>query len=89
MTEFEFEGGWSNWERHPHSSELIYLLSGAADLTLDDGSADGSRTVKLRGKGLVVVPPNTWHTATAMERSTMLVITLGRGTEHKPRMIDK
>lgn len=68
---------------HPNGEEIVYLLSGAMDLTLDNKD-DELQTVKLRGKGLVIIPRNTWHTAKVLEPSKMLVITFGKDTQVKP-----
>ena len=82
ITEFEFEEDWQTWEMHPHGEEIVYLLSGAMDLTLEkDG---GKETIKLCPKGLVIIPRGTWHTAKVFEPSKMLVITFGKDTEIKP-----
>lgn len=82
ITEFEFTEDWQTWEMHPHGEEIVYLLSGAIDLTLDrDGDL---QTVELRGKGLIIIPRNTWHTAKVLEPSKMLVITFGKDTQVKP-----
>ena len=79
VTEFEFTENWTSWEMHPNGEEIVYLLSGAMDLILDTG--DRQKTIELRGKGLVVIPRQTWHTAKVFEPSNMLVITLGKETQ--------
>lgn len=56
--------------------------SGAMDLTLDRDNE--LQTFKLRGKGLVIIPRSTWHTAKVLEPSKMLVITFGKDTQVKP-----
>ena len=83
ISEFVFDEDWKTWEMHPHGEEVVYMLSGAMDLTLEkDGGDDGERrTVELRGKGLVVVPRGTWHTARVLEKSSVLVMTLGKETQ--------
>lgn len=81
ITEFESTEDWQSWEMHPHAEEIVYLLSGAADLILEkDGN---QKKFELRGKGLVIVPPETWHTAKIFEPSLFLVITLGKETQHR------
>ena len=66
---------------HPHGEEIVYLLSGSLDLILE---RDGiSEIIKLRSKGLVIIPEETWHTAKVFEPSNMLVITLGKETKVK------
>ena len=82
ITEFYFEEDWQTWEMHPHGEEIVYLLSGSMDLILE---RDGiSEKIELRGKGLVIIPEETWHTAKVFEPSNMLVITLGKETQIRP-----
>lgn len=79
ITEFNFEADWETWEMHPHAEEIVYLLSGEMDLLLEKDSF--SQTIELRSNGLVIIPPNTWHTAKILKPSKMLVITLGKDTQ--------
>ncbi|MET0752572.1 MAG: cupin [Pyrinomonadaceae bacterium] len=82
ITEFYFDADWESWEMHPNGEEIVYLLSGAMDLTLEkDGE---SQIIELRSKGLTVVPRGTWHTAKVFEPSNVLVITLGDETQTRP-----
>jgi oxalate decarboxylase/phosphoglucose isomerase-like protein (cupin superfamily) len=61
------------------------LLSGAATLLLE--APDGERAVRLLEPGdYVLVPANTWHTARTEVPTTMLFLTPGAGTEHKPAL---
>ena len=81
ITEFQSTEDWQSWEMHPAGEEIVYLLRGAADLILEkDGN---QKKIELRGKGLVIIPPETWHTAKIFEPSVFLVITLGRETKHR------
>ena len=83
MTAFAFSEPWSTWERHPAGEELVMLLSGAATVVLDDSG--GERSVELTSPGsYVLVPPNVWHTARTSVPTTMLFLTPGAGTEHRP-----
>jgi mannose-6-phosphate isomerase-like protein (cupin superfamily) len=85
VSEFECSADWSNWEMHPHADEFVYLLSGAAHMLFEEESS--IRSVRLDGRGAVVVPSGVWHTARVTEPSRMLFITMGAGTVHKP--VDK
>lgn len=59
------------------------LLSGAASLILDDTGTE--RVVELSVPGAyVLVPRNVWHTARTTVPTTMLFLTPGAGTEHRP-----
>ena len=81
ITEFESAEDWTSWEMHPNGEEIVYLLSGAADLILEKEGIQ--KTFELRGKGLVIVPHETWHTAKIFEPSNFLIITLGKETQHR------
>jgi mannose-6-phosphate isomerase-like protein (cupin superfamily) len=83
MSAFTFTGGWETWERHPSGEEVVMLLSGQVTLTLEE--PDGVRSVPLASPGAyVLIPRNIWHTATSAVESTLLFLTPGAGTEHKP-----
>jgi mannose-6-phosphate isomerase-like protein (cupin superfamily) len=83
MSAFTFSAPWPTWERHPAGEELVILLSGSATVVLE--LDDGERSVELRRPGdFVLVPPGTWHTAKTAVTTTMLFLTPGAGTEHRP-----
>lgn len=83
MSAFSFDTDWSNWERHPAGEELVLLLSGSATLVLERD--DGEHSIELRNPGdYVLVAPNTWHTARTTVAATLLFLTPGSGTEHRP-----
>jgi mannose-6-phosphate isomerase-like protein (cupin superfamily) len=80
---FDFEQNWASWERHPHGDELVILLCGKARLLLEQG--DGIERMRLTEPGqFVSIPRGTWHTVHTDGPCSMLFITPGRGTEHKP-----
>jgi mannose-6-phosphate isomerase-like protein (cupin superfamily) len=82
ITEFNFEEDWKSWEMHPNGEEIVYLLTGSMDLILEkDGN---QQIIELRGKGSVIIPRHTWHTAKVFSPSNMLVITLGKDTQIRP-----
>jgi mannose-6-phosphate isomerase-like protein (cupin superfamily) len=83
MSAFTFAEAWSSWERHPAGEELVLLVSGSATIVLEEQGA--RREVALSQPGeFVLVPRNVWHTATTAVRTTMLFLTPGAGTEHRP-----
>lgn len=83
MSAFSFTGAWDSWERHPLGEEVVMLLTGAVTLTLEEPA--GARSVQLTSPGsYVLIPPNTWHTAAADVESTLLFLTPGADTEHRP-----
>jgi mannose-6-phosphate isomerase-like protein (cupin superfamily) len=74
---------WSNWELHPNGDEIIVLIAGSVDLTLDqEGTV---QAVSLRKPGdFVLVEKGTWHTANPQGSATLLFITAAEGTTHRP-----
>ena len=80
---YDFEESWTSWERHPEGDELVVLLRGQVTLLLE--RSDEIERVHLTEPGhFVSIPRGTWHTAHPVEPCTMLFITPGRGTEHRP-----
>jgi hypothetical protein len=79
-----FESDWTSWEMHPRGEELVCLFSGALDFHLERA---GARTaLALRGAGaFAIVPRGAWHTADVIQPSTVLFVTPGEGTSHRPR----
>jgi mannose-6-phosphate isomerase-like protein (cupin superfamily) len=83
MSAFSFSEPWSMWERHPAGEELVMLLSGSVTVVLEELGQE--RTVQLNDPGsYVLVPRNVWHTARTSVQTTMLFLTPGAGTEHRP-----
>ncbi|PKM26759.1 MAG: cupin [Gammaproteobacteria bacterium HGW-Gammaproteobacteria-13] len=83
MSAFSFSADWPSWERHPAGEELVMLLSGSAVLLLEE--ANGERELLLDMVGnYVLVPQGVWHTARTTQPSTLLFLTPGAGTEHRP-----
>lgn len=83
LSAFTFSGPWSSWERHPLGEELVMLLAGACTLYLERDGQEQSFRLEQPGD-LVLVPINTWHTATSDHETTLVFLTPGEGTEHKP-----
>jgi len=77
------EATWTSWERHPAGDEVVVVLSGHQTLIQD---VDGKeRRIELRAGQAVINPRGVWHTADVHEPGSVLFITPGRGTEHRPR----
>lgn len=80
---FTFSEPWSMWERHPAGEELVMLLSGAVSVVLEVSGQE--HPVQLTQPGsYVLVPMNVWHTARTSVPTTVLFLTAGAGTEHRP-----
>ena len=83
LTSFTFSTSWSSWERHPAGEELVLLLSGAATLLVErEGKTE--RIELTKAGDFVLVPRSAWHTAQTRVPTTMLFLTPGAGTEHRP-----
>lgn len=83
IAQFSFDCDWPVWEQHPHGDEVVCLLSGAVELVLE--LPNGHHSVMLERSGsYAVVPKGTWHTARTRVPCTMLFITPGEGTQHRP-----
>lgn len=78
-----FETDWPHWEMHPAGEELIYLLSGAADVVLDDGETE--RTIALRSDApCLLMPRGVWHRFSVIKPGAALFVTAGEETQHRP-----
>lgn len=73
---------WPQWEMHPNGHELLVMLDGRLEITLDqDGRVS---TALLEPGAAVLVPPGAWHVAKVLEPGNMLGVTYGEGTQHRP-----
>lgn len=71
-----------HWERHPAGEELVVVMSGAMDFTLDE--PEGERTVRVSAGQAILVPTNTWHRGVVVAPGRALFVTEGEGTDTKP-----
>ena len=79
-----FREPWTVWEMHPQGAEVVLCIAGS--LTLHQERADGSKQSQQLGRGEYAInEPGTWHTADVVEETTVLFITAGAGTQHRPR----
>lgn len=79
-----FSESWDMWEMHPNGSEVVLCVAGT--LTLHQEAADGSTaTVLLESGHYAINEPGVWHTADVASEATVLFITAGSGTQHRPR----
>jgi quercetin dioxygenase-like cupin family protein len=85
VMQFEFAEDWSTWERHPAGEELVVLISGKAELILEQDGGEEHATTLARPGEFVLVPRGVWHTARVQERCAMLFVTPGEGTENRAR----
>lgn len=78
----EFTQNWTSWEVHPKGDEIVMLLSGKITFVLQLEAGNESVTLEKTGEYLIV-PKNVWHTAKTDEKSKVLFITPGEGTQNK------
>lgn len=83
VTMFTFTESWTNWEMHPHGSELVLVTQG--ELTLLQEEHGQVRRTQLGAGQYAINPPGVWHTADTEGPVTALFITAGLGTEHRER----
>jgi uncharacterized cupin superfamily protein len=80
----EFSENWDMWEMHPVGSEVVMCLKGK--ITLHQERPNGSSVSVALGEGdYAINDPGVWHTADVDDSATVLFITAGLGTEHRPR----
>ena len=81
---YTFTESWDSWEMHPSGDELVVCLSGA--VTLHQEAPDGAAAQVTLGAGQYAInAPGVWHTADVAGEATVLFITSGMGTQHRPR----
>lgn len=80
---YSFEQSWNTWENHPLGEEVVIMLSGVVDFVME---VEGQETLTRleTPASFVIVPRNTWHTARVISPATMLFLTSGEGTQHRP-----
>jgi mannose-6-phosphate isomerase-like protein (cupin superfamily) len=72
----------TTWEMHPSGDEFLYLLSGRIACILED--AHGEQVVELRAGAACIVPQGMWHRLLVREPGSLLCMTPGEGTAHRP-----
>ncbi|MGX1952687.1 cupin domain-containing protein [Streptomyces anulatus] len=80
---FDGDGRGDHWESHPAGDELVVCLSGSVTVTRD---VDGVPERVLLGPGEATInPAGVWHVVDMEGPTSILAITAGLGTEHRPR----
>ncbi len=78
-----FSSSWTHWEMHPHGAEVVLCTAGTITLVQE---VDGrSVRTRLTPGHYAINEPGVWHTADLEGEATVLFITAGVGTEHRPR----
>ena len=73
--------GESQWERHQQGDEIVYILDGAATLTLIADEAEEPQSHEMTAGMMIVVPQGCWHLFRAPTGVTVMTIT-PQPTEH-------
>ncbi|MCW1097305.1 cupin domain-containing protein [Streptomyces sp. RS2] len=83
VTILDGDGPGDHWERHPAGDELVVCLSGSVTVVRD---LDGVPDRVLLGPGEATVnPAGVWHAVDTTGPTSILTITAGLGTDHRPR----
>jgi mannose-6-phosphate isomerase-like protein (cupin superfamily) len=69
-------------ERHPDGDELLFLVSGRAEVVLEEEG--GERRVALGPGCAFVVPKGVWHNVRLLEPTLLVHLTPGPGGDHRP-----
>lgn len=86
ITQSRFSGRWSQAEMHPMGDEIVCLLAGQCRFVLQKAAGD-ERLELDRPGSLVVVPAGVWHYAESGDDCTLLFITAGEDTQHRPNPV--
>lgn len=82
-----FTESWTEWEVHPHGTELVLCVAG--DIVLHQEHLDGTTgSVTLAAGQAAINAPGVWHTADIPDGAgpaTVIFITAGQGTDGRPR----
>jgi mannose-6-phosphate isomerase-like protein (cupin superfamily) len=68
-------------EMHPEADELLFLISGAVDVLLQE--SDTERTVSLAAGQAAIVPRGVWHRLVMRQAGRLLVINSRTGMESR------
>ena len=83
VTMFTFEAPWTSWEMHPLGEELVLCVAGEVTLIQEHGGVPVPTV--LRAGEAAINPRGVWHTADVSAPATVVFITAGVGTAHRPR----
>ena len=76
-------GAWDSWEMHPAGTEVVVVTDGSFTLVQE---RDGKEVrIPLQKGEYALNPPGVWHTADVEESVTAVFLTVGAGTQVRPR----
>ena len=79
-----FTADWEGWEMHPHGAEVVICIAGAATL-IQQGNDGAEHRIALTPGDHAINPPGVWHTADVAQAASLIFITVGAGTQGRPR----
>lgn len=82
MMRFAMTSSPGHWEMHPMGDEILVLQAGRLDVVFDE--VGGLRVVALQAGETCVVPRGVWHRQVVHSASSLIAITFGEGTRHRP-----
>jgi len=83
VTMSTFTQAWDVWEMHPMGTELVIVTDGA--MTIHQEKDGQVITTNLATGDVAINQPGVWHTVDAEAPVTVVFVTAGAGTEHRPR----
>ncbi|WP_052848429.1 cupin domain-containing protein [Streptomyces avicenniae] len=83
VTIHDGDGPGDHWERHPSGDELIICLSGSVTVIRDVEGV--TERVPLGPGEATVNPAGAWHAVDMDGAASILTVTPGLGTDHRPR----
>jgi mannose-6-phosphate isomerase-like protein (cupin superfamily) len=69
-------------EMHPEADEMLYLVSGAVDVLLDEGGAE--RRIALEAGRATIVPRGVWHRLVVRRPGALLFINSRTAMQSRP-----
>jgi len=78
-----FSEPWNGWEMHPEGAEVVICTRG--EMVLVQEVEGRESRVRLTEGEYAINPPGVWHTADVEAPVTAVFITVGAGTQHRPR----
>lgn len=83
VSRFVHGGDWPHWEMHPEGDEVLTCLEGALTFVLEHPGG-AHEEVRLTAGRTLVMPAGVWHRGLGRGPATVLAITAGKGTQHRP-----
>jgi len=75
---------WTHWEMHPLGPEVVICTEGEVVLVLEEGP-ETTPEITLTPGQYHIIPAGVWHTLNTNGPATLLFVTSGKNTEHRPR----